>query len=202
MDLGAGGGTLLYNVSRVTKTELIGVDFSEVALLQLKMLVPKAKILKEDVTATSLNNESCDFCLSAMIIEHVDDNKFLKEIHRVLKPGGYLLITTILRSRNAWYFYKDKEGKSVLEPSHLREYASLNSFLKLLNRNGFAVLKAKTPRVKFPLIDPFLKCLFRFLRKDFWAKFPTAKPIEFVRKISRVPIPGYYAIEVISEKRL
>ncbi|MBU0477559.1 class I SAM-dependent methyltransferase [bacterium] len=200
-DIGAGGGTLLYNISKITTAKLIAVDFSDIAVTYLKRMVPEATILKEDVTETSLGNESLDFVASTMTIEHVDDDKLLKEVRRILKDKGYFLITTVLKTRNAWYFYKDKNGKSVLEPSHLQEYGSLSSFLKLLNKYGFIILKAETPRLKFPLIDPLLKRVFGLFRNDFWNAIPATKPVEFLRKISMFPIPGYYAIEVIAQKK-
>jgi len=201
VDLGSGGGTVLYNISKVTAASLTGVDFSDVAATYLKKIVPQATILKEDVTETSLGNGAFDFVVSTMTIEHVDDDKFLKEVVRILKSGGYFFVTTILRTNNAWYFYKDRQGRSVLEPTHLREYSSLDSFLKLLDRYGFTILKAKTPRIKFPLVDPFLKLIFGFFCNEFWNTLPATKPIEFLRKMSRVPIPGYYAIEVIAQKQ-
>lgn len=200
VDLGAGGGTLLYNVQKITKAKLVAVDFSDTALSQLKRMVPRAIILKENVTATSLSDESFDFCLSTMVIEHVDEHKFLREIHRILQPRKYLLISSVLRTKNAWYFYKNKEGKSVLEPTHLREYTSPKEFTEMLTKNGFRVLEVETSRIRFPLVDPFLKTVNRSLKSDFWAKFCTSKPIEFLRKITRIPIPGYYAIEVVTQK--
>jgi len=200
VDLGAGGGTLLYNASQVSPTQLIAVDFSDVAVESLKKMFPQATILKEDVTQTSLANGSCDFLMSTMTIEHVDDHKFLKEANRILRDKGHFLVTTVMRAPGAWYLYKDKEGKSVLEPTHLREYPSLERFLDLLREYGFKTLKAKTPRIKYPLVDPLVKLVFGFLKNDFWNSLPAGRPIEFLRKISRIPIPGYYAIEVIAQK--
>ena len=200
VDLGAGGGTLLYNVQKITKASLIAVDISNEALRQLRMMVPKAKIVVEDVTATSLNDESCDFCLSSMVIEHVDDNKIIKEVYRILHPGGYFLITSVLKAKGAWYFYKNKDGMTALEPSHLREYTSLEEFIGLLTEGGFKILKVETPRIKFPLVDPLFKTIFRASKSEFWGNLPTTRPMELIRKIARVPIPGYYAIEVVAQK--
>ena len=201
VDLGAGGGTLLYNVSKATNAELIAIDMTEEAMSMLQKRVPRAKVLTEDILATSLGNKSCDFCLSTMTIEHVDDNKFLKEVFRILQPNGYFLVTSVLKTDNAWYFYKDKKGNSVLEPSHLREYSSIEQFKNLLDSNGFKVLIVKTPRVKFPLIDPLLKLLFRLFNNNFWGELPTTKAGEFLRKMFMVPVPGYYGIEVVAQRK-
>ena len=200
VDLGAGGGTLLYNVRKVTSADLIAVDFSHEALRQLKMMVPSAKIVIEDITTTSFAEASCDFCLSSMVIEHVDDIKLIKEVHRILMSKGYFLVTTVLRAEWAWYFYKNKDGMTVLEPTHLREYDSLEKFIGMLKEGGFDILKVKTPRIKYPLIDPIFQTIFRVLKNNFCGYFPTTRPMEFVRKISKVPIPGYHAIEIIAQK--
>lgn len=201
VDLGAGGGTLLFNISKVTQAQLIAVDFSSEALAQLKKMVPEAKILEEDVVETSIDNASCDFVLSTMTIEHVNDTKLLQEVYRIVKEHGYFLVTTVLKTPRAWYFYKNRDGVIVLEPSHLREYTSVQNFLALLNRHGFKIMKAKTPKIKFPLVDPILKLLFRIFKTKFWGKLPTTRPLEYIRKITRVPIPGYYAIEVVAQKQ-
>lgn len=201
VDLGAGGGTLLYNVSRVSAARIIAIDFADIAVSFLRKMFPQAVVLKEDVTQTSLADESSDFVMSTMTIEHVDDRKLLREANRILREEGYFLVTTVLRSPKAWYFYKDKQGKSALEPTHLREYGSLAGFLELLNKSGFKVLKAKTPKIKYPLIDPIVKLVFGFFRNKFWNSLPETSAIEFLRKISRIPIPGYCAIEVIAQKK-
>lgn len=53
-------------------------------------------------------DKSFDFVLCFQVIEHIrDDHALLKEIHRVLRPGGILLMTTPNRirslSRNPWH---------------------------------------------------------------------------------------------------
>lgn len=53
-------------------------------------------------------DNSFDFAVTFQVIEHIqDDNTFVKEIHRVLKPGGKLLLTTPNRpmslTRNPWH---------------------------------------------------------------------------------------------------
>lgn len=53
-----------------------------------------------------------DFVVSFQVIEHIkDDHTFLKEIHRVLKPGGKLIFTT-----------PNKKMTLSRNPFHIREY--------------------------------------------------------------------------------
>jgi SAM-dependent methyltransferase len=63
---------------------------------------------------TGIHDNSFDFAVTFQVIEHIQDDKFfIREIHRVLKPGGMLLISTPNRlmslTRNPW---------------HIREYTS------------------------------------------------------------------------------
>lgn len=57
---------------------------------------------------TGLEDNTYDFVVSFQVIEHIkDDDLFIKEIHRVLKPGGKALITTpnikYSLTRNPWH---------------------------------------------------------------------------------------------------
>jgi len=76
-----------------------------------------------------LDDNSFDVVISFQVIEHIkDDFNYLKEIHRVLRPGGKALITTpnikMSLSRNPW---------------HIREYTS--DELKGLGQKIFSSVK-------------------------------------------------------------
>jgi len=201
VDLGVGGGTFLYNVARLTEARLIGVDLSETALGLAAECVPKAEVQREDVTHTSLADDSADFVASTMTIEHVDDAALIQEAYRILKPGGHLLLTSVLRSPGAWYFYRSPEGECVLEPTHLREYASRGNFCDILSSDRFEIIMAHTPSIAFPLIDPLLKLLFHHTSGGRVRRWLSGPCMEKIRLGTRLPIPGYRAIEVLCVKR-
>jgi len=201
VDLGAGGGTFLLNAARVTTARLIGVDLSETALELLMTCVPQAQVRREDVTRTTLADGTADFLASIMTIEHVDDAALIREARRLLKPGGHLLLTSVLRSRRAWYFYRSAQGECVLEPTHLREYPSAENFLGLLPRGEFDVLMAREPAIAYPLIDPLIKCLFRHGGGQRVRRWLSGTCMEKIRLATRIPVPGYRAIEVLCAKR-
>ena len=65
-----------------------------------------------------------DFAVTFQVIEHIQDDKtFIAEIHRVLKPGGMLLLTTPNRpmslTRNPWHIreYSASELASIVGKS-------------------------------------------------------------------------------------
>lgn len=91
------------------------VDKIEEALQKLRAQFPSGKFIQMDLPPFhGLPDNSFDCVVSFQVIEHIQNDSFyLKEIHRVLKPGGIALITTPNRkmslSRNPW---------------HIREYLS------------------------------------------------------------------------------
>lgn len=67
-------------------------------------------------------DNSFDYAVSFQVIEHIEDDlTFLKEIYRVLKPGGQLILTTPNRytslTRNPWHIreYIPTEMQAILE---------------------------------------------------------------------------------------
>ena len=80
---------------------------------------------------SGLDDNAYDLVVSFQVIEHIkDDRLFLKEIHRVLRPGGTALLTTPNRrltlTRNPW---------------HIREY--LPEELEVLAKDIFSEVTVK-----------------------------------------------------------
>ena len=71
-----------------------------------------------------IEDNSIDFVVAFQIIEHInDDELFISEIFRVLRPGGKLILTTpnklMSLTRNPWHFreYIPNEMQEILETS-------------------------------------------------------------------------------------
>lgn len=72
-----------------------------------------------------ITDNSFDFVITFQVIEHIeDDNAFVSEIHRVLKPGGKLVVTT-----------PNKPLSITRNPWHVREYTPTE--LDILLRKKF-----------------------------------------------------------------
>ena len=84
---------------------------------------------REDVTQTTFKNAQFDLITSFETIEHVDANIYLKEIYRILKSGGYFLLSTPQNS----------QGEIPINPHHHIEY-SLEQIIKKINAY-FIVIK-------------------------------------------------------------
>ena len=71
-----------------------------------------------------IEDNSIDFVITFQVIEHIQhDDKFVKEIYRVLKPGGKMVLTTpnllMSLSRNPWHIreYTPQSMKDILKRS-------------------------------------------------------------------------------------
>jgi SAM-dependent methyltransferase len=95
-------------------------------------IVPEEGVLEEDAANLSFRDSTFDVVICRELIEHVpDSDKVYGEIKRVLKTGGYLLITT----PNVYAVHIDGTF-------HVRGYTP-SSFLAELKHQGFKVIDKK-----------------------------------------------------------
>ncbi len=123
---GRGVGVLAPNVTHYT-----GVDKNEPLMTKLKAEYPNFEFIDMFLPPLKgLKDNSFDFVVTFQVIEHiVPDEEFIKEIHRVLKPGGKLILTTVnikySLSRNPWHIreYLAHELKNLI----LKHFSSIKT---------------------------------------------------------------------------
>jgi SAM-dependent methyltransferase len=132
--LDVGGRKTHYTVglsARVTVTDLprrstlqeslnLGVTDAMVRQLQARRS-NISRVMLDDMTQSALPDASFDCVVAVEVIEHVaDDESFVREIHRVLKPGGHFLATT-----------PNGDVRANTNPDHKRHYkrAELHALL-------------------------------------------------------------------------
>ncbi|MFT6334814.1 MAG: SAM-dependent methyltransferase [Halioglobus sp.] len=80
---------------------------------------------------TGIENNSFDYVVSFQVIEHIEaDDKYVSEIHRVLRPGGKFIVTT-----------PNKKMSITRNPWHVREY-TIEELVTLLSER-FSKVDAK-----------------------------------------------------------
>ncbi|HZY81092.1 MAG TPA: class I SAM-dependent methyltransferase [Cyclobacteriaceae bacterium] len=85
---------------------------------ELKIKYPTGKFHSGNIPPLSpFASDTFNVVITFQVLEHIEDDvKFLKEIHRVLKPGGLAIITTPNRpmslSRNPWHI-REYTGKEL-----------------------------------------------------------------------------------------
>ena len=89
------------------------VDKIEPVVESLRKKFPAARLISMNIPPLNgLADNAYDLVVSFQVIEHIkDDALFLREINRVLKPGGTALLTTPNRKRSL-----------TRNPWHIREY--------------------------------------------------------------------------------
>lgn len=96
LDAGCGDGFYLHMLSMLGKYDLTGIDFDKNALASAKKNLQgkKLKLLHGSVMELPFKDKSFDRVILTEVAEHLpDDLKGLKEVYRVLKPGGILVLT-------------------------------------------------------------------------------------------------------------
>lgn len=142
LDIGCGSGTIsLYLGSK--GFNVTGIDISKKAIAACQ---ESAKNLDQKTCKFYISNfpnkilpRKYDLVFFSEVIEHLpDDDLALKKIHRLLKPGGILFLST--PSKNAPLFRLGYSKKFDKEVGHLRRY-DINELKTKLNRNGFEIKK-------------------------------------------------------------
>ena len=111
LDLGCGTGALLKILEdRFPSSELTGIDLTEEMLAVAKQkLSDNVELLLGSASNLPFDSESFDWVIMSNVIGHLADKKTaLKEIHRVLKNPGKIVITDWTRdfqTMNLVHFY-------------------------------------------------------------------------------------------------
>ena len=169
LDYGCGTGNLLNELLKRAKKDqkCFGLDFSKesVAIVNREHTEnPKyGKTVWIEKLPSPFIDESMDLIFSLDVIEHLDDQQLtgmIHEVHRILKPEGYLVLTT---PNN-----ENLEGNKTICPDcgcifhryqHLRSWSCRTLRLEM-EKGGFKTLHAAETSfaVKFQrLIQLFLK---------------------------------------------
>lgn len=130
LEVGCGEGRGIEHVLPHIKS-YSAIDKIKTAIDHLAGKYPSASLVAANLPPLPYPDNSFDSIISFQVIEHIqDDGLFLKEIHRVMRPGGVALMTTPNRplslSRNPW---------------HIREYKA--DELSTLAKKYFSMVEMK-----------------------------------------------------------
>jgi SAM-dependent methyltransferase len=106
LDAGCSSGYLLEDLRRrYPGATLIGADLVAAGLRRAHALVPDAQLVLADVCDLPVEDRAVDAVVSANLLEHVpDDTGALRELHRVLRPGGVAAIVVPAGPRTYDYY--------------------------------------------------------------------------------------------------
>ncbi len=142
LDIGCGAGTLDFYLAN-RGYDITGIDISEKAISECKktaknLNLKNVKFITEDFPNANIKGKY-DLIIFTEVIEHLDDDcKALKVLHKALKPGGILYLST--PSKNAPLHRLGLTKDFDKRVGHLRRY-SKEEITSLLDENNFKVIK-------------------------------------------------------------
>ncbi len=182
LDVGSGRGLFAIEVAKIlTKGKVIGIDLWESQRVnnstshhklsqptgntisnarknaRIEGVEHKIEFLNMDATQLNFDTNSFDLTISGFVINHLWEYRFnvLKEIHRILKPGGRLIL--IDNYCDLTYFFlstphlfvlsylRGKKAKMLTKKNWIKTFQKANfNIIKFYNRMGIIVIESNT----------------------------------------------------------
>jgi len=167
LDAGCGNGRLYASLKEM-QVDYTGIDLSPQLIKKAKSKYPQAKFSVADVLNLPFTAEEFGSVISVATLHHIPSSEFqdqvIKQFYRVIKPGGYLMLTVwnlkqenfqqkiaqlppkniieqkVGKVKDIWWPWKNSQGK-VLTKRYLHSF-SQTELEKLVNRNGFVIIKS------------------------------------------------------------
>jgi ubiquinone/menaquinone biosynthesis C-methylase UbiE len=152
VDLGCGDGQWSIEISNHHNPKLIGIDYNDLRLERYKQHIPGAEAKFGSCLEIPLDDNTADVVMFHQVLEHIPQPvDALKEVYRVLKPGGWLMLS--VPNEGTWL--KQQVQYRWLEPHALKSTDHVNFFTasslrNILRNNGFKVKKLDTVGFYFP----------------------------------------------------
>jgi len=138
LDVGCGTGQMAQRLNALG-AQVVGVDFS---LNGLRHAAAYAAALQTNLDQSlPFANEQFDAVWCTEVIEHViSPLHLLQELHRILRPGGRLFLTT---PNSAFHFFRylelfGKTSSEIQHPGHLH-FFSARSLARVCTNSGFQI---------------------------------------------------------------
>lgn len=171
MDLGCGDGRFTYKMAReIGTSKIYGIDKIGGVRNNIRFFQGD---LNEDF---SIDGKELDVVVASQVIEHLwNTDGFVKEIYRMLKPGGYAVISTpnLASWHNVAYLFTGRQPETATVsdelypekevPGHRRVFTT-TELVKLLQFHGFTIEKIIGTSYH-PLIGKLAKLMCRLDRK-------------------------------------
>lgn len=120
-----------------------GIDISPAAIEHAKEINPQVNFSVMDAEKLAFEDEAFQIILCIDTIEHIKNPEAcIQEAHRVLKKGGYIIITT----PNPESYSRNKKGLkwfAFQDPTHISIYER-NKWKEILEKNNLAIEKSAT----------------------------------------------------------
>jgi SAM-dependent methyltransferase len=146
VDIGCGAGPALrYLAARGALA--LGLDHSRYALATATQLSPKSWVaLNDSASGLPIQTGSADLVLMSELVEHIRPvEPLLRECHRILKPGGRVVVTTpnLWDARRVLAPLAGRPWSGDTDPTHVNLYTPARLAADL-RRAGFTRVRWRT----------------------------------------------------------
>lgn len=180
LEIGSGDGDLLA-LAEGGGWQVTGVEYSPAACEKIRQRLKHGDVRCGELYQAGLAGDQFDLCVISDVLEHVRAPlDFLREIHRLLKPGGTLFIATpsidswsARLMRQQWMEFK-VEHLTYFDRQTLQTALFRSGFRQVIINPGWKILsldyiKMHFERYPVPLFTPALRliagCLPRSVRQ-------------------------------------
>jgi len=140
LDLGCGDGTNLPWLARFAE-RLYGADYNLLRLVRARRRAPEAALFLGDLLALPAPDGYFDLVFFNHVIEHVaDDAAALREAHRILAPGGLLVLGTPNEGAFWWQLAYRRAPALRAATDHVHFYTA-DTIGRRMREAGFALLE-------------------------------------------------------------
>lgn len=192
LDIGCWTGQFEQIASKYTK-KIVGIDPGVEAIKIAKKLVPNAHFYVGNALNLKFKDNSFDTVTMMDVIEHIPKEtevKCLKEISRVLKPNGYLIIST----PNAHPI------SMLLDPAYFligHRHYSEKKIRELFSLTGFKTIKVNKTGKMLRLCVPLLQMFYKHILKR---KLIVPKKIKDKIKLEYEDEDAFAQINIVASK--
>jgi SAM-dependent methyltransferase len=177
LDVGSALGDSLIEAKKLGWKELYGVELSKYAAIESKKR--ELKISIGTLYSARYPSNYFDIVTIQDVIEHVKDpEKELKEIYRILKPGGYVFIVTpdvdgfwAKFLGQFWYHFKPGEHIMYFSQKSLSRILEDNNFNNIETRKTYHIMSLEYifNRLKY-YVPWFFEILAKFAKNNYLGK--------------------------------
>ncbi|AIF69770.1 ubiquinone biosynthesis protein UbiE [Palaeococcus pacificus DY20341] len=154
LDLGCGTGNYTLELYK-RGFNVVGTDLSFEMLKIAKTKLPNVPFIKANAYNLPFKDESFDLVLSVTMFEFLKEpEKAVKEIYRVLKPNGEVVIGT-MNGRSSWFFFKRLKSLFVETAYRYARFYTPKELEDILLSTGFKEVESRGI-IYFPSFFPFL----------------------------------------------
>jgi SAM-dependent methyltransferase len=137
LDLGCATGWLTSQLAEFGR--VVGTDIADASIREARDRYPHIPFECGDFTNSNQENEGFDIVVSLETLSHVGDQRaFVKRIRDVLKPGGYLILTTQNR-----LVFERRTDVTPVAVGQIRRWVSPGELRRIL-RDDFVIRRLTT----------------------------------------------------------